>query len=1178
MTAPPRLFMGLTQLPESRRAQKPDALERKILIMKQFGRLSRSVLACLLVAGIMLSCVAPVAAETNENGVLTQEYEGGCVATYYATGRLVLSGSGSWNGGQPWYRTFNQTPTFVDDAGTSYKGSPITQVLVTEGVTSIPTGGFDAESSGTQWQVPYTISISSPLETIGGWAFADSALYGSISLPSTLKTIRQQAFYNTQITEITIPAGVTAIDLSTFANCTQLSSITLPEGLTNIGTSAFENCTSLTSIAIPETVTTFGSSIFRGCGLQSIVLPSNMTTIPYRMFADCTQLSNITIPDSVQYIQNEVFYNTNFRSIVIPRSVISIGEKAIGYPNPETFTIYGYRGTKAESYAAANGITFVPLDEADLRAELTADAWLADSICGTPRWPGSGLPAETVDNLWVKVSSSEGAIYSDVKLEITLPTGFSFQKNELVTTRTVYIGNLYGETSVQLPNIYPIYLSDASVGKQYRLTIQISGKEQYESAYTKGTSTPAFFKISNATHSAQASDAVMGNVTVPWDAALLSTEKSQNAAVLSAVLSQLAYDSEQCVQFLDALGFFGIESYGFTGVNVNACGRYIASKRVIAGDEIRNLVFTVVRGTTGAGEWLGNINVGDGDAHKSFAMAASYVEKDLSHYCASHGFQKKNTQFLVTGHSRGAATANLVAHWLNCESVIADRSLVSAYTFATPTVSGNISADTAQTDGNIHNYIFFQDVIRNAPSMQYYGRYGNVYIFGAETPPEDVSTWTDSFGIAHYVFGGYTESELLNCILYSINPRGESLTEMMARVYSMLKACLGTTGLPLGDFTAAPGAAHSMRNYLKAVQTGAAAASVDQVMQRTQDAYAYFLEHIFNPAIPDMAANATFVEHSFLGDADIHVYNRQDEEIASFTGSQIMSADDALTLYFMGDARVVAIPSELDGSYYFRAEGYTGGAIQHAIVTYGMDGAERMLLSGDLSIGAGESLLLDNGDGYAQYTDPEEVDAFLELLWQYSGKIQVVLPFSDVAESAWYYSAVEFAYENSLFAGATDITFAPNAPMTRAMLVAVLWRMDGRPVAGGVGTAFADVPDGQYYTEAVRWASENGIVAGVSETRFQPNGNITREQIAAIIYRYARFQGRDTSASADLSVFPDSSSVSDYAKTAISWANASGLISGIKESDGTVRLSPKGSATRAQVASILMRYLQNVAN
>lgn len=1157
----------------------------------------------------------------------------GRVATYYDTGTLVLSGSGDWG-----IKSLAQTVSFSDGLG-GYYDVTMTQIIADNSVTVIPAYGFRG------WDVPYTVSFSNSVQAIGACAFENSALYGSISLPSALNSIGDNAFCGTQITDITIPSGVETIRKFTFSDCTQLSSVTLPErvtsvddyafngctqlssvtlpdgvtsigdaafrycerlssitlpdGLTSIGSGAFEDCTDLTFIAIPETVTSFGTNIFQGSGLQSAELPSGMISIPTKMFVDCTSLSSVTIPDSVLYINIYAFSNTNLeqitlpdglehingsafegcpmRSIVIPKSVTRIVSNAVGYPNPETFTIYGYRGTIAETYAAENGITFVPLDEADLYAELTSLPWLADSICGTPRWPGSGLPAEKVNNLWVNVCSSENAVYSDVSLEITLPTGFSFQKNELDTTRTVYIGNLYGSTSIQLPDIYPIYLSDASAGRQYYLTFQVSGKEQYESSYTTGTCQDAFFSISQATRSAQTSNAVIGDVTVPWSDALLSTQKNRNVEILSAVLSQLAYDPEQCGEFLDALGFGDIQSYGFSGVNVNACGRYIACKQVIVGDEIRNLVFTVVRGTTGVGEWLGNINVGGGDAHKSFATSASYVEKDLSHYCTSHGYQKKNTQFLVTGHSRGAATANLVAHWLNCESVIADSSLVSAYTFATPTVSGNISADTAQADGNIHNYIFFQDVIRNAPSMQYYGRYGNVYIFGFETPPEDASTWTDSFGIEHYVFGGYTESELLNCILYSINPRGESLAGMMARVYSMLKACLTTTGLPLGDLTAAPGAAHSMRNYLKAVQTGTAAASVDQVMQRTQDAYAWFLEHIFNPAKPDMETSATFVEHSFLGDADIRVYNRQDEEIASFTGSEITSSDDALTLYFMGDARVVAIPSELGGNYYFRAEGYADGTLRHAVVTYGMDGVEHLSLSENLSIGAGESIFLGSGEDYPQYADPDEMEALLESLWQYSDEIQVVLPFSDVAESAWYYTAVEFAWQNSLFAGATDTTFAPNAPMTRAMLVAVLWRMDGRPETGGTGTTFADVPDSQYYTQAVCWASENGIVAGMSETRFNPNGNVTREQIAAIIYRYARFKGYDTSGNADLSGFPDNGSVSDYARTALSWANAAGLISGEKASDGTVRLNPKGNATRAQVASILMRYLQKVA-
>lgn len=185
-------------------------------------------------------------------------------------------------------------------------------------------------------------------------------------------------------------------------------------------------------------------------------------------------------------------------------------------------------------------------------------------------------------------------------------------------------------------------------------------------------------------------------------------------------------------------------------------------------------------------------------------------------------------------------------------------------------------------------------------------------------------------------------------------------------------------------------------------------------------------------------------------------------------------------------------------------------------------------------------------------------------------------PFTDVPAGSWYYGAAAYAYNNGLFAGTTATTFAPNVTMTRAMLVSVLWRLAGEPAPQGTNT-FDDVPDGTWYTDAVTWAAENGVVAGVGSGRFDPSGAVTREQTAAILFNYAHSRGYDVSARADLSAFPDAGSVSGWARDALAWANAAGLISGAVRGTQTI-LDPQGSASRAQVAMILMGYVEHVVN
>ena len=182
--------------------------------------------------------------------------------------------------------------------------------------------------------------------------------------------------------------------------------------------------------------------------------------------------------------------------------------------------------------------------------------------------------------------------------------------------------------------------------------------------------------------------------------------------------------------------------------------------------------------------------------------------------------------------------------------------------------------------------------------------------------------------------------------------------------------------------------------------------------------------------------------------------------------------------------------------------------------------------------------------------------------------------FVDVAgPKDWSHKGIDFAVKHGLFSGMSATTFEPETAMTRAMLVTVLWRYAGKPIEGK--NSFTDVPNGQWYSDAVTWAAHNGIVAGVGNNKFDPEGKITREQMAAILFRYANKVGFDTSKRATLS-FPDANKVSGYAKDALQWAVAEGLVSGSKEGNVTY-LHPQGNATRAQVASILMRFIENVA-
>ncbi len=180
--------------------------------------------------------------------------------------------------------------------------------------------------------------------------------------------------------------------------------------------------------------------------------------------------------------------------------------------------------------------------------------------------------------------------------------------------------------------------------------------------------------------------------------------------------------------------------------------------------------------------------------------------------------------------------------------------------------------------------------------------------------------------------------------------------------------------------------------------------------------------------------------------------------------------------------------------------------------------------------------------------------------------------FADVGESDWFFAAVKYVSQRGLMEGVTSSAFGPDSEMTRAMLVTVLYRMEGKP-AVSAQNGFSDVKEGEWYTEAVKWASANKIAAGYGSGAFGTYDSVTREQMAAVLYNYSKHKGYDVNKSAALSSFSDTAELSSWAENAMKWAVSEGLINGTSAD----RLSPKGTATRAQVATILMRFNEHKA-
>lgn len=216
----------------------------------------------------------------------------------------------------------------------------------------------------------------------------------------------------------------------------------------------------------------------------------------------------------------------------------------------------------------------------------------------------------------------------------------------------------------------------------------------------------------------------------------------------------------------------------------------------------------------------------------------------------------------------------------------------------------------------------------------------------------------------------------------------------------------------------------------------------------------------------------------------------------------------------------------------------------------------------------GEMALTDiGGNRYTFRMPADDVEVTSQFHW--TGVTHVPMSFSDVNENNWFHAAVHYVYDRGMMSGTSATTFSPDMDTSRGMLVTILHRLEGTPAAAE--SAFADVSREAYYARAVDWASQNGIVSGYggNETgTFGPDNGVTREQLATILYRYSEKKGMDMTIRGDMSGFADRDAISAYAKDAVAWAVGMGLVSGT----GDGNITPAGSATRAQVATILMRY------
>ena len=281
-----------------------------------------------------------------------------------------------------------------------------------------------------------------------------------------------------------------------------------------------------------------------------------------------------------------------------------------------------------------------------------------------------------------------------------------------------------------------------------------------------------------------------------------------------------------------------------------------------------------------------------------------------------------------------------------------------------------------------------------------------------------------------------------------------------------------------------------------------------------------------------------------------------------------------------GNYEIVYVPGKLiiGETYPITVNQAEGGTVtgdmtqdpEGAVVTLTVKPEEGFILD-TIKVESGSTVIqtTEAGEGKFTFTMPS---GGVMVTPTFAEEVPLEMPFTDIMETDWFYDSVAYVYLNGLMNGTSATTFTPNGTTTRGMIVTILYRLAGSP-EGPSGAPFQDVDPKQYYAAPIAWAAWNGIVTGKSAVAFAPNDPITREQMAAILYRYAGKQGMDVSVRGDLTGFIDQGKISPYARDALAWANGAGLITG----KGEGILDPQGPAVRAQVAAIFQRFCEGVS-
>lgn len=964
-------------------------------------------------------------------------------------------------------------------------------------------------------------------------------------IPDTVKVIGASAFWRSDITGVTIPSSVKLIGASAFYECTSLTSVDIPGSVERIDDNAFCGCTGMTSVKLNKGLKVIGDSGFSDCeGLTSLVLPEGLTTLEDAALYDCENIERFSFPKSLTDMEDSSIYTSKWYEGLADGTELYCGS-----------VFLGCKGKKYPSKLTVRpGTKMVRIEKDDMDG--VNELILPDGLESLSITEGCGsITKLTVPESVHYIDLRKLAHLTDLKLPTTAVLEEScFSGCYQIKNLTIPKGNTT--------------LKGLSVGRTAHVVLPddvlevrglISNGDPYRSNNKDGNSNLKSIDLKNVrilTGGALSDCVALESVTLPDSLIALGDGVFSGCARLRSVKGgkNVRQIGDGCFS-----GCAVLTDFGELEKNVTHVGSWAFQNCGWFHDQPNGVVYFgkaayAYKGSMAEGTVL---SLRDGTVSVTYEFLAGQIELNPTFdqpnlaglilpqsckYVDDYAFAgAKNMKFIDLGGVQyiGREAFNNSA----CESIVLPDSVrfVGSNAFSAPSIKAIHLNDGLRVldEGAFFTYGKGKGVTVPA-SVIYIGPQAlgwrpvdpDDILGGAKTIDGFVIRGTEGTAAQTYAVDNEFTFETGACTAH------QPVTETVAPTCRT------------GGFT----------RTVCAV-CGAVTASANTAP-------------VAHKPVANDTIEATCTRPGYTGGthcAFCGLTLTQPTQTPALGHDEVVATEEYEYSAYYGMIRHYCRRCELK---WYETDGGSGHVHDY---TYRTDTVYPTCIKAGYTehfCACGESYR----DGYTAALGHNYVNGVCSRCGNVEGTCDggdacPSKPYYDVDTGRWYHEGVDYAIAHGLMNGVGNGMFEPESSMTRAMLVTVLWRYAGSPAEGT--NTFVDVKPNQWYTQAVAWAAKYGVVNGVGHGMFEPDGNVTREQMAAILYRYANGVGIDTSARGNLTAFPDRNQVSSYAVDALSWCNAMGIIGGTKEG-GVDYLDPQGFATRAQVATILMRYIEKV--